>query len=161
MLSLFKVAAVLLMAFIVMMATGAVAAGAYLYSGGVASVRVDTPDVDLSLPVPLRLVDLGLGLAGTAGPATSNDFASRLELPRSLFAETEIEEWRPLVRQLADELGSMPEGELVRVTTGSEEVVISQRGGRFRIDVDTPDAQVHVSVPRRAAARILDKIANL
>jgi hypothetical protein len=161
MLSLFKVAAVLVMAFVAMMATGAVAAGAYLYSGGVASVRVDTPDVDLSLPVPLRLVDLGLGLAGTAAPATSGDFASRLELPRSLFAETEIEEWRPLVRQLADELGSMPEGELVRVTTGSEEVVISQSGGRFRIDVDAPDAQAHVSVPRRAAARILDKIAKL
>lgn len=161
MLSLLKVAAVLVMAFVVMMATGAVAAGAYLYSGGVASVRVDTPDVDLSLPVPLRLVDLGLGLAGTAGPATSSDFASRFELPRSLFAESEIEEWRPLVRQLADELGSMPEGELVRVTTGNEEVVISQSGGRFRIDVDAPDAQVHVSVPRRAAARILDKIANL
>jgi hypothetical protein len=111
--------------------------------------------------VPLRLVDLGLGLAETAAPAASGDFASRLELPRSLFAETEAEQWRPLVRQLADEIGTMPEGELVRVTTGREEVVIAQRGGRFRIDVDAPDAEVHVSMPRRAAARLLDKIADL
>jgi hypothetical protein len=161
MLTLLKIAGVLVIAFVAVMATGAVAAGAYLYSGGVASVRVDTPDVDLAIPVPLRLVDLGLGLAGAAAPAASGDFASRLELPRSLFAQTEVEEWRPLLRQLADEIHSMPEGELVRVTTGREEVVISQRGGRFRVDVDAPDAQVHVSVPRRAAARILDKIADL
>jgi hypothetical protein len=161
MLTLFKIAAVLVMAFVVTMATGAVAAGAYLYSGGVASVRVDTPDVDLSLPVPLRLVDLGLGLAGTAAATSGDDFASRLELPRSIFAEGEVEEWRPIVRQLADELGSMPEGELLRVTTGREEVRIAQRGGRFRIDVDAPDAEVHVSLPRRAAARILDKVADL
>jgi hypothetical protein len=161
MLSLLKVAAVLVIASVVAMATGAVAAGAYLYSGGVASVRVDTPDVDIALPVPLRLVDLGLGIADSAAPAASEDFASRLELPRSLFAKTEVEEWRPLLRQLADEVGSMPEGELVRVTTGREEVLISQSGGRFRIDVDAPDAEVHVSIPRRAAARILDKIAQL
>ena len=94
-------------------------------------------------------------------PERAEDFASRLELPRSLFAEAEAEEWRPLVRQLADELGSMPEGELVRVTTGEEVVLISQRGGRFRIDVDAPDAEVHISLPRRSAARILDKIADL
>jgi hypothetical protein len=161
MITLLKIAGVLVIAFVAVMATGAVAAGAYLYSGGVASVRVDTPDVDLAIPVPLRLVDLGLGLAGTAAPAASQDFASRLELPRSIFAQTEVEEWRPLLRQLADEIHSMPEGELVRVTTGREEVVIAQRGGRFRVDVDSPDAQVHVSVPRRAAARILDKIADL
>ena len=161
MLTLLKVAAVLVMAFVALMATGAVAAGAYLYSGGVASVRVETPDVDLALPVPLRIVDLGLGIADSAGPVRSEDFASRLELPRSLFAEAEAEEWRPLVRQLADELGSMPEGELVRVTTGEEVVLISQRGGRFRIDVDAPDAEVHISLPRRSAARILDKIADL
>jgi hypothetical protein len=161
MLTLLKIAGILVIAFVATMATGAVAAGAYLYSGGVASVQVDTPDVDLSLPVPLRLVDLGLGIAGNAGAASSESFASRLELPRSLFAETEAEQWRPLVRQLADEIGTMPEGELVRVTTGNEEVVIAQRGGRFRIDVDAPDAEVHVSMPRRAAARILDKIADL
>jgi hypothetical protein len=161
MISLLKVAAVLVIASVAMMATGAIAAGAYLYSGGVASVQVDTPDVDLSLPVPLRLVDLGLGIAESASPSSSEDFASRLELPRSLFAQTEVEEWRPLLRRLADEMGSMPEGELVRVTTGREEVVISQRGGRFRVDVDAPDAQVHVSLPRRAAARILDKVADL
>jgi hypothetical protein len=149
MLTLMKMALVSALALVSVLAVGTVATAGYVVSGGVASVNVDTPDVDLTIPVPLRLVDLGLAIAHLAG-ADQELAEAREHLDRA----------RPYLRDLAAEIGRIPEGKLVTVRTEHEWVSVEQRGGRFRIDVETPDANVHVSVPRRAASRLLHQVAS-
>ncbi|HVS16783.1 MAG TPA: hypothetical protein VMV46_22960 [Thermoanaerobaculia bacterium] len=149
MLTLLKMALVSALALVSVLAVGAVATAGYVVSGGVASVAVDTPDVDLKIPVPLRLVDLGLGVARLAG--VDQEIAE---------ARAQLEPVRPILRDLAHEIGRIPEGKLVTVETETEWVSIEQRGGRFHVEVEAPDARVHVSVPRRAASRLLHQLAS-
>jgi hypothetical protein len=149
MLTLMKMALASMLALVSLLAVGTVATAGYVVSGGVARVAVDTPDVDLTIPVPLRLLDLGLGIARLAG--ADQELAE---------AREQLDQLRPFLRDLADEVGRIPEGKLVTVRTGSEWVSIEQRGGRFHIDVEAPDANVHVSVPRRAASRLLHQLAT-
>ncbi|REJ83962.1 MAG: hypothetical protein DWQ36_22370 [Acidobacteria bacterium] len=122
----------------------------YLFTGGVASVQVENPDTDLYIPVPLRLVDLAFGVADWAAPE------QELEQARE-----ELGEYAPLLRDLAREIGDIPEGELLRVQDPHQQVVIAQRRGHFHIQVDAPDNHVRVTVPRRAAERLIDKSVRL
>jgi hypothetical protein len=149
MLTLIKLALVSVLSLIAVGAVGAVATAGYVATGGIASVQVDTPDVDLSIPVPLRLVDLGLGIARLAGAE-----------PELVEARRHLEQARPFLHDLADEIGRIPEGQLVTVRTADEWVSVEQRDGRFRIDVEAPDAKVHVSVPKRSAKRLLQQVAS-
>lgn len=150
MLTLFKVGLASALSLIVVLAVGTVGAAGYVATGGVASVQVDTPDVDLTIPVPLRLVDLGLAIAHWAG--ADQEIAE---------AREHLDEVRPFLRDLADEIGRIPEGQLVTVRTEDEWVSVAQRKGRFQIEVEAPDAKVHVSVPRRATKRLLQQVADL
>ena len=50
------------------MGAGTLAILGYLFTGGVASVQVDTPEQNLYIPVPLRLADMALGVAAIAAP---------------------------------------------------------------------------------------------
>lgn len=122
----------------------------YLFTGGVASVQVETADTDLYIPVPLRLADLALSVASVAAPAE--------ELA---MARQEASEYTPLLRELAEEISRLPEGELLRVRSDDQNVVIAQRRGHFNVQVDSPDTHVRVTVPRRAAGRLLDKSVRL
>ncbi|HVS64183.1 MAG TPA: hypothetical protein VMT85_11850 [Thermoanaerobaculia bacterium] len=149
MLTLFKLAVVSALSLVAVAAVGTVATAGYVATGGVASVQVDTPDVDLSIPVPLRLVDLGLAIAHWAG--------AERELAE---AREHLEQVRPFLHDLADEIGRIPDGQLVTVRTETEWVSVEQRDGRFRIDVEAPDAKVHVSVPQRATKRLLHQVAS-
>lgn len=51
---------------------GTLAVVGYLFTGGVASVQVETPDTDLYIPVPLRLADLALSVASVAVPSSTS-----------------------------------------------------------------------------------------
>ncbi len=127
---------------------GTLGTAVYLYSGGIAAVDVETADVDLFIPVPLRLLDVGIGVARFVVP----DF----DIERELDAETRehLKEMQPMIDQLVDELGSLPSGELVRVRNGEDLVVIRSARGHLKVEVDTPDARVRVSLPQRGARRV-------
>lgn len=150
MMTLLKVILVTGLAAIGLCGFGVVAVAGYLFSGGVAAVEVDTPEVDLNIPVPLRLFDLGLGVAGFAAPD------DELRQVRS-----ELEPWQPLLYDLADEIHRLPEGEIVRVKTDSELVLITHEKGRIGIEVDSEDAHIKVSAPRHAIGRIFNKSVRL
>jgi hypothetical protein len=122
----------------------------YLFTGGVASVQVESPEANFYIPVPLRLADLALGVVSFAAP--DDELA---------HARAEASEYTPLLRELARELGQLPEGELVRIQGDGQQVVIAQRGGHFNVQVDAPDTHVRVTMPRRAAGRLLDKSVRL
>ena len=155
MLTLIKIFAITTVASIGLVIFTTVAAAGYLFSGGIATVSVDTPDTNLSIPVPLRVVDIGLGAAELAIPE------SELEAVKAELDELEsldLKELRPLFREITREVATFPEGEIVRVEGhGNETVLIEQRNGRFIIEVQGPDTHIRVSAPRRAMGRILKK----
>lgn len=134
---------------------GSLGTAVYLYSGGIAAVDVETADVDLFIPVPLRLLDVGLGVARIAAP----DF----DIESELDAETRerLREMQPMIEELVDELGSLPSGDLVRVRNGDDLVVVRSARGHLKIEVDTPDARVRVSVPQRGARRVSKQALSL
>ena len=134
-----------------MSAATVVSGAVFLATGGVAFCQVETPEVDLTFPVPTRLADAGLLLA-------------RLAVPEKELAEArrEIEPFLPLIQEVARELADVPNGTvLVSVTTPDETVVVERRGGRLRVDVDAPDASVHVSLPARSVKRLARQLSLL
>lgn len=126
----------------------------YVATGGVATVSVDTDDADFSIPVPMRVLDLGLRVAELAVPA-SELRATRAEL------QHELRPYLPLLEDLADEIEQLPEGDLVRVITDDELVVVRHSRGKFRVEVVAPDTHVKIAVPRRAMSRLLRKTLDL
>ena len=145
-----KLVAVLFLASLAFFCIGTVAAVGYMVSGGIAHVTVDTQDTDLSIPVPMRILDLGMGVASVAVPASE-----LAEVKSELNAE--LGDYRPVLEEIAGQLRDFPEGELVRVVTQNEEIVVAHTGGKFRVEVTGPDTHVKVAVPRRAMSRLARK----
>jgi len=152
--TLLKVWAICTLACITVFCVASVALVGYVVSGGIATVSVDTKGADFSIPVPMRILDLGLGVAGMTVPV-SELRATQAEL------QTHLREYRPVLEEIADQLHHFPEGELVRVVTENELVVVRHTRGKFRVEVVTPDAHVKVTVPRRAMSRLVRKTLAL
>ncbi len=145
-----------------LMLVAAVAAGLILSTGvalaavvlgsGVVMVKVHdkSPDgIHLTAPVPAALVDLGLALVPLA------PIAADLGAVRS-----EIEPWGPALEALADELARCPDATLVEVEDRGERVRVSKRGGKLRVEVESRDADVQVSVPVRLVVRALKLLST-
>jgi hypothetical protein len=121
-----------------------VAGAVFLAMGGVAVCRVESPDVNLFIPVPTQLIDAGLLVARVAMPDQERDRMSQ-----------EVEPWMPMVETITDALADLPNGTvLVSVETSEETVRVEKRLGRLTVAVDTEDTDVHVSLPARSAKRI-------
>ena len=128
-----------------------VAGVAFMAIGGVAVCSVQTPDVNLYIPVPTQLADAGLMIARYAMPEHE-----RAEVRRNL------EPWLPVVETITQELADVPNGTvLVSVDTPEETVRIQKRHGRLTVDVDATDAEVHVSLPARSVKRIARQMRML
>lgn len=130
---------------------GTFCTAAYLYTGGIAAVDVQTEEVDVFVPVPLRVADVALGVAEWAAP----------EIELSSTERAQFEEYRPLIDEIVSAVGSLPEGELVRVEDGDQLVRIEQRNGYLRVLVDSPEARVKVSLPQRGAKRVTKRALAL
>ncbi len=152
--TLLKVCAICTLACITVFCLASVALIGYVVSGGIATVSVDTNETDFSIPVPMRILDLGLAVAGMTVPA-SELRATQAEL------HEELRKYRPVLEEIADQLRHFPEGELVRVVTENELVVVRHTRGKFRVEVITPDTHVKVAVPRRAMSRLVRKTLDL
>ena len=121
-----------------------VSGAVFLAMGGVAVCRVESPDVNLFIPIPTQLADAGLLVARVAMP----------EQERERMRQ-EVEPWLPMVETITGALADLPNGTvLVSVATSEETVRVEKRSGALTVDVDTEDTDVHVSLPARSAKRI-------
>ena len=145
-----KIFAVVLLSALTLSATAVVGTGAYLYSGGIAVCEVDTPEVKLTIPVPMRLADIGLTVA-------------RFAMPREDLRQMrrEVAPFVPLVEGVLRSIADIPEGTLVAVSTAEETVFVGHRRGKMQIDVETADAVVHVRVPMRSLQRLARGVGRL
>ncbi len=141
-----RIAIALTVAVAVFFAGTGVALAATVVSSGVVTVRVHEtgPDgTNLYVPVPAALLDLALGIAEVALPA--KDLAQM---------RTEAAPYQPMIRTMARELERCPDAMLVNVMTNDESVQVTKRGGTFVVQVDAPDAHVHVAFPAHTVARV-------
>ena len=72
-----------------------------------------------------------------------------------------LSEWGPPVLAMLEALEDVPNGTtFVSVQDGEEHVVVSKSGGKFRVEVDSPDLTVRVSVPVRSVRRTVAQIVR-
>lgn len=121
-----------------LLSTTVVIAATVLHSGVVmVKVHDKGPDgVNIQAPIPASLVSMAPTIARLAGAEDGLDRARR-----------ELEPWRPLLRNVADELAAAPSFTLVEVRDADETVHITKEGDTLVINVTSPDADVHVSFP--------------
>jgi hypothetical protein len=129
--------------------------GIYLL-GGVATVSVVEHDDDfrLSLPIPMALIH--------AAAATTEVFFLD-DLVDSIEVETngEYSRWAPAVAEMIEVLGDVPNGTvLVEVEDGNDHVLVSKVGGKFVVEVESPDLSVKVSVPTRSLSHTVARLAR-
>ena len=112
---------------------------------------VETPEVNLTIPVPTRLADMALLVARVALPDEDREEIRR-----------EIGPFLPFIDELFGGLADIDNGTtLVSVETGQETVLIEKRLGKFLIDVDAEDAKIRVSIPARSLRRLSGEIKYL
>lgn len=156
-----KFIAISILGVIALIAGTTVATGVYLVSGGIAHVEVETDDVDLNLPLPTRLADIGLMVARVCVPAEERQRWHR-EMEASFEGSSmDFSDFSPMVEDLGRQLHALPEGDYVTVDTGSEHVRIGKRRGQFEVFVDAPDTRVRVRFPSRAARRLTKSVSSL
>lgn len=136
--------------------SGMMGCTAYFASGGMATVSVETPDVDLWIPVPTRLFDLGMDAAWVAIPEQDR-LALHADMERELRNLDVDVDVAKVVREITSDIAHMPNGALVEVKSDDAYVWVGKVGGKFQVKVDAPDAKVKVSVPARAAHRVTER----
>jgi hypothetical protein len=122
--------------------------GATVAATGVVSVKVHENSADganLYIPVPALLFDLAV-------------LAAPVVIPERELADIrrEIAPFRQGLKAFAEELENMPSGVLVEVQNGDEQVKITKEWRTLRIEVQSDDADVSISVPVRFLSRSLD-----
>ena len=139
-----KVIGVTFLACVTVSASAVVGTAAYVATGGMGMCKVETPDVSLTVPLPMRLAELGLTVARLAIPASELREIRREAAP-----------FRPLVEGVLSAIADIPAGTtLVSVETDQETVLIGRQGRNLTIDVEAPDTIVHVTVPVRSIRRL-------
>ena len=98
----------------------------------------------------MRLADLGLAIAMHAMP--------RHELEQ---LREEVGQFVPLIETALEGIADVPDGTvLVSVKTAEEEVSIARERGKLVIDVQSPDATVHINVPARSMRRLAHSLGE-
>lgn len=147
---MFKLLGLAFLAVIALSATALVGGGVYIASGGIAFAEVDTPEVKMTVPIPMRLADLGLAIASHSMP--------RHELEQM---REEVADYAPMVEAALQEIAQVPDGTvLVTVKTSDEDVYIARERGKLVIDVDSPDATVHLKVPMRSIEHLAESLGD-
>ncbi len=140
-LRLFLIAVVLMvLPFFVLAATIAVT--------GTVTVKVAEhgPDgMNLYIPVPALLIDA----ATWAVPKMIPDHELRQ-------AREELGPYLPALEEVAREIKSCPDGVLVKVEGGEEDLRVIKDGRSFRLEIDSGDADIQVTMPARLVTRAFD-----
>ena len=134
----------------------AILIGGIYMLGGVATVSVveRSEGVRVHLPVPMALVH--------AAAATTEVF-----FLDEVLDEIEIETGGqfgkivPQVVAMLEVLEDVPNGTtFVEVQDGNDHVLVSKVRGKFRVEVESPDLSVKVSVPTRSVKRVVRTLAD-
>lgn len=148
---IFRVFVILLIAGTVLFASTGVALAAAVVHSGVITVSVvdhSNGGTRIFVPVPAALVNLGVDTLPLWMPA---------EERRQM--QTELAPYREHLLALGRELAEMPDTTLVEVETDDEHVRVIKEGDTFRVIVDSPDADVRVSIPAHFFHRVLKAVA--
>ncbi len=126
-------------------------AAAYVAHEGAVRVAVDQPHGGkqarhVHLLVPAALVPVGLA------------FVPDEKLRR---AAERVRPWLPAIRMASQELGRLPDVELLEVRDAKQHVRIAKRGARFMLDVESPDETVHVSFPLKTLDQVARRLVSL
>lgn len=127
--------------------------GVWVWRAGVAWVALDAPTdgVRVRGPVPLAAAEMGLAIARHA--------SDRARIAAEL---SEVRHLLPAVTSLAAGLAEAPDGVLLRLQDGGEQVRIEKRGDRLWIAIESAAGErVLVDAPARAPGRLLARIARL
>jgi hypothetical protein len=73
-------------------------------------------------------------------------------------ASEQAREFMPLVHALLKELKKFPEADFVEVTDSQQHVQIRTHEGKLKIDVDSPDENVHLLVPLSTLDDVADQL---
>ncbi len=122
---------------------------AVAYSMGTVTVSVDEKKPNgqhVYVPVPAVVIPLGMRLA------PSEDLAD---------AAAEVRPWLPAIKAASEELVRCPDTTLVEVTSPEEKVRIAKSGNSIIIHVDSPEENVHVSVPLETAHMVASQFEAL
>lgn len=115
-----------------------------LFLGGIATVSVETSEVDLWVPVPLAVVDVAMIF---------------VPLEEMEDLQREFGPHREVILAALSQLGKHGDFTLVDVQDRTKSVVVRIDSGNLVVDVDDPESKVDVSIPLRGARRILASIA--
>ena len=146
---LLKIFALTAAAGLVLFLTAGVVIAATVVRSGMVMVQVEekSPDgVSFSAPVPVGLLTFGAGMTR---------FIDDTDLAE---ARHELETVRPLLHDLTTELLDAPSFTMVEVHHGEDHVLIYKQGRSLIIDVDNPEARVHLSFPVNLAERVINSI---
>jgi hypothetical protein len=123
-----------------------VLAGVYTFHDGVLRVDVDTTEGEshhVHVWAPAAIVPMAMHVVPN----------QHLE-----HAASQVEPYLSTIRAMTKELRKYPEAEFVNVRDSNGHVVVGMHNGKVVVDVDQPDAQVHVACP---VAMIEDTISEL
>ncbi len=132
---------------LMLVGTGFIVAATVARSGLVTiSVHEEGPDgIDLFIPIPAALVEVGLSLAPVVLSALDNHHVDH-ELDR--FRE-ELDLILPALVEMLKVLETMPDATLVEVEGHNEYVRVTKERGSIRVLVEQEDSRISISVPVR------------
>lgn len=127
-------------------AAGLIAAGLLaLLQGGIATVRIQDPEMSLYLPVPMAAFDVALA------------FVPEQQLAR---VRQDLEPHRELILAALEELADCPDAVLVDVRNSTESVLVSKVGDELWIWTREGNSTVEVRIPLRSVRRVAASLAG-
>jgi hypothetical protein len=73
-------------------------------------------------------------------------------------ASADVRPWLPAIKVASRELARCPDTTLVEVEDRNDRVIVRKRGNSIVVDVDSEEDTVHVSVPLRSVASIVQEL---
>ena len=126
-----------------------------LATRGVVRIAVDDHEegVHFDVPLPAALFEAGLGLI----PLAARHHRHHGDCGHHRFGlhghDIDVGEYGPAVAAFLDELADAPDAVLVEVEDGRDHVRIVKEGRDIGVYVESPDANVHFSMPARLLHR--------
>ena len=124
-------------------------AGAYVVQEGAVRIAVDqrpAGEKHIRLLLPAALVPLGLKFVPD-------------EKLREAVAQARP--WLPAVRAASQELGRLPDADLLEVQDTRDHVRLSKRGRLLVLDVESTCETVHISFPVKTLEQVAQRLASL
>jgi hypothetical protein len=155
---------VILLGKIVLGMAGVGLAGAsVLCSDGFVNVNViekQPQGVHIHVIAPAMLVPMAVRLAPLAVRISSSSVSSPAPQCALAQAEWQIRQKLPAIRAALADLRDAGDFTLVEVEAPGEHVQVAKSGGSVIVDVNAPDAIVHVTAPIRALASTINQLAS-